>query len=151
MTKRSGERRQADLSESELRVSIPSTLTAVEPVCERIRHLLNKRHLERMCFAVEIVARECLNNAITHGNGGKRESLVSFDMRIGRKLIFLRIADEGPGFDWRRMRRRRVWPSGSQAEGRGLLLASIYAQRVIYNRRGNQVTLWISTIRKGRE
>ena len=81
--------------ESRLELSIPSCLSAVETVCEEIRGLLGRRHLERLQFAVEIVARECLNNAILHGNDGLPDKRVSFGMRVGRKRICLRFADQG--------------------------------------------------------
>ena len=113
----------------------------------RIRQLLGKRHLEAMRFQVELVARECLNNAILHGNRGQQNRGVDFDMRVGRKRISLRIADQGGGFDWRA--RKPCWPTAS-AHGRGLLMASAYAERVAFNRRGNQITLWLSTAREER-
>jgi serine/threonine-protein kinase RsbW len=124
-------------------------LPAIEPVCEQIRHRLARSHLEEMQFDVELLARECLNNAILHGNCGLANRRVNFAMRIGRKLICLRVADQGTGFNWRRMRRRCL-PRASAAQGRGLMLASLYAQRVAFNRRGNQVTLWINTAKQGK-
>ena len=132
-----------------LKVSIPSRVAAIEEVCAEIRALLRRRHLEPMQFPVELVARECLNNAITHGNRGRAGHRVSLAMRIGRKRICLRIADQGAGFDWRR-RHRLCWPAATHAGGRGLLVASVYAQRVAFNRRGNQVTLWFNTEMEGR-
>ncbi len=131
-----------------LSLSIPSTLSAIEPLCTEIRQLLGKRHLEAMRFRVELVARECLNNAILHGNRGQASRRVRFDMRVGRKRISLRIADQGRGFNWRA--HKPSWPTASSANGRGLLMASAYAERVAFNRRGNQITLWLSTAREER-
>lgn len=102
-----------------------------------------------MQFAVEILARECLNNAILHGNQGLPDGKVTFAMRIGKRAICLRVADEGPGFDWQRKRQDGL-PAQNAVNGRGLLVASIYAQRIAFNRRGNQVTLWINTVKEGR-
>ena len=134
--------------EEDLCLSIPSDLSAVEPVCRQIRSLLQQRHLERMEFPVEMIARECLNNAILHGNGGQVNRVVNFGMRVGKKQICLRIADQGMGFDWRV--HKRSWPQASAASGRGLMIAGAYAERVAFNRRGNQVTVWINTAREGR-
>lgn len=135
--------------DSELCLTIPSRLAAIEPVCEQIRGLLGRRHLEDVEFAVEILARECLNNAILHGNQGVANALVNFGLRIGRKLICLRVTDQGPGFDWRRTIRHGL-PADTAVEGRGLMVASIYARRIAFNRQGNQVTLWINTAKEGR-
>lgn len=135
--------------EGELLLTIPSRLAAIEPACEQIRSLLGRRHLEDLEFAVEILARECLNNAILHGNRGLENARVNFGMRIGRKLICLCVRDQGPGFDWRRRASRRL-PADTAVEGRGLMVASMYAQRIAFNRLGNQVTLWINTAKEGR-
>lgn len=135
--------------DSELCLTIPSRLAAIEPVCEQIRGLLGRRHLEDVEFAVEILARECLNNAILHGNRGVANARVNVGMRIGRKLICLRVTDQGPGFDWRRTIRHGL-PADTAVEGRGLMVASIYARRIAFNRQGNQVTLWINTAKEGR-
>jgi serine/threonine-protein kinase RsbW len=133
----------------ELCLTIPSRLAAIEPVCEQIRGLLGRRHLQSAEFAVEILARECLNNAILHGNRGLANARVNFGMRVGKRLICLRVTDQGPGFDWRR-RIRHGLPAESSVDGRGLMVASIYARRIAFNRRGNQVTLWINTAKEGR-
>jgi serine/threonine-protein kinase RsbW len=102
-----------------------------------------------MQFRVEILARECLNNAILHGNRGRKNGWVKFGIRIGKKLICLRVADRGPGFKWRDRCRLR-WPGANAVKGRGLMIFKIYADRVAFNRRGNQVTLWINTAKEGR-
>ncbi len=128
---------------NDLCLSIPSRLPAIEPLCEQIRRVLENRGLMHMQFVVEILARECLNNAILHGNQGLANSVVRFEMRIGQRTICLRVADQGPGFDWRHQQRRRL-PTDSAVTGRGLMVASIYAQRIVFNRQGNQVTLWIN-------
>jgi serine/threonine-protein kinase RsbW len=135
--------------ENQLRASIPSRLCAVERLCEEIRGLLHRQHLERLQFEVEMVARECLNNAVTHGNGGLRARRVNFEMRVGRSRICLRITDEGRGFDWRGIR-RRSWPGATRPTGRGLVLLRTYARRMRFNREGNQITLWIDKPREGR-
>lgn len=135
--------------ETDLCLTIPSSVAAIEQVCEQIRSLLARRHLADMEFAVEILARECLNNAILHGNHGIPDARVRFGMRVGRKLICLRVTDQGPGFDWRSAVRHSL-PSDSAVEGRGLMVAGIYARRIAFNRRGNQVTLWINTAKEGR-
>lgn len=132
-----------------LQLSIPSRLSAIERVCGLVRGLLEQQHLERLRFEVEIVVRECLNNAVIHGNGGHPERRVSFAMRVGRRRICLQVADPGPGFDWRRAC-RRPWPGATQPTGRGLLLISTHARHVRFNSTGNRVTLWIDITREER-
>lgn len=128
--------------ERQLCASIPSSLAAIDPLCEQLRALLARYHLESMQFPVEIVARECLNNAILHGNRRRAHCKVTFDIRVGRKLIRLRVSDRGSGFNWRRNRRCHC-PGAQAIKGRGLPIFKVYADRIAFNRRGNQVTVWI--------
>jgi serine/threonine-protein kinase RsbW len=121
---------------------IPSRLEAVDDTCREIRLLLVENGLKDVCFAVDLLAREFLQNAVIHGNGSDADKVAIITMRIGRKWICLHIADEGPGFDWRRT--RRTPPSATTVNGRGLPIGALYAQRMSFNRRGNQVTLWIN-------
>lgn len=125
----------------QLRLQVRSRLQAIEPVCRQIRRLLVKQHLRQTQFAAEIVARECLNNAITHGNRGDARAWVRVAVRVGRKLIRMDFTDQGQGFNWQKLRRRR--PGGGSESGRGLMIVRIYAKRVVFNARGNRVTLWI--------
>jgi anti-sigma regulatory factor (Ser/Thr protein kinase) len=150
VTTQSGAKKAPRRAENQLSLSIPSTVSAIEPVCEQIRSLLQRCHLEQMQFSIEVLARECLNNAILHGNRGRADSVVNLGMRVGKKLICLRVADQGPGFNWRLAQGRCCWPSATEVRGRGLKVASIYAERIAFNRQGNQVTLWINTAKEGR-
>ena len=121
--------------------AIPSDLSAVDGVCRDVRALLEGHGAADRCFAAELLLREFLNNAILHGNRSDARKLVRMTATVGRKWIVIRIADEGPGFDWRT--RRRAPPEVEATSGRGLAIGALYAQRLRFNRAGNQVTLWI--------
>lgn len=90
---------------------------------------------------MELLLRELMNNAMIHGNGLDAHKQVQVSFRIGMKWIRIQITDEGTGFDWRKT--RRTPPDPNAESGRGLAIAMIYAQRVRFNRIGNQVTIWI--------
>jgi anti-anti-sigma factor len=64
-----------------------------------------------------------------------------FGFSIGREWIRLQVSDEGPGFAWRRTLQKRL--DAAEPTGRGLRLYALYAERVRFNRCGNQITLWI--------
>ena len=124
-----------------LRRELPSRLAEVEAFCHELRALCRRESLSSRAFAVELVAREALNNAVLHGNAGDEKKRVTFELRCGREWIRLSIRDEGPGFHWRA--RRREVPSGAADSGRGLPILALYAARVQFNRCGNRVTLWL--------
>lgn len=129
---------------------IPSRMAEAESLCLRIRDTLQANDLSRLNFAVELLARECLANAIIHGNKNDDDKSIVLRLDLGREWIRLEVRDEGPGFRWRRVRGNKL--NTSVPSGRGLCLYQLYAQRVQFNRLGNQVTLWISrTNQTGKE
>jgi stage II sporulation protein AA (anti-sigma F factor antagonist) len=121
---------------------IPSRMTDAESLCLGIRETLQANDLSGLCFPVELLARECLANAVNHGCHNDASKSVVLRLWAGRGRIRLQISDEGPRFAWRKASRKRLDPT--KAFGRGLQLCALYAERVRFNRCGNQITLWIS-------
>lgn len=120
---------------------IPSRLEAVDTVCLELRSFLLANELSKACFVVELVARECLNNAILHGNQCQEDKKASLNLCLGRRWIRLEITDEGAGFNWRQSRRMKA--DATATHGRGLSIGSQYAGRMRFNRKGNRITLWL--------
>ena len=132
------------------RQQIPSRMSDAESLCLRIRATLQRNDLARLCFPVELLARECLANAVNHGNRNDVDKSVVLHFWVGREWIRLQVSDEGPGFAWRKACQRKSDVTASS--GRGLHLYALYANRVRFNRSGNQITLWISKMnRNGKE
>lgn len=120
---------------------LPSRLDQVDAVCSEVRALCSRRGWSSLAFALELVLRECLNNAIVHGNGRDPRKRVELELVNRPRWVRVRIADEGPGFDWRAVRRRSL-PAGEVPGGRGLPITATYARRVRFNAPGNQITVW---------
>lgn len=121
---------------------ISSRVEEAESLCLRIRGALVAAGLRGVAFRVELLARECLANAINHGNRRNVDKSVELRFAMGRKWIRLEVTDEGPGFAWRREQRRKR--STAATSGRGVELYSLYAERVGFNRSGNRIRLWVS-------
>ena len=81
---------------------IPSRMDEAEILCLKIRNMLQINDLSRYCFSVELLARECLTNAVIHGNLNDADKFVVLRFRIGREWIRLQVSDDGPGFAWRK-------------------------------------------------
>ena len=126
-----------------------SRLEEVDDVCLEIRSAVQKTRFESARFAVELVARECLNNAVLHGNGGDGAKQVALNLLLSYKRIRLQVADEGPGFDWRKALEQPL-ADGRANGSRGLAIIRAYADRVQFNRRGNRITLWLCLQRQER-
>jgi serine/threonine-protein kinase RsbW len=120
---------------------MPSRLEEVEGVCREVRALGKEHGPNSVVFGLELTLRECLNNAIIHGNRRDPAKRVALDLLWRPKWIWVRVTDEGPGFDWRSVRQKPLADS-TATSGRGLSIAAGYAQRVRFNPSGNQITLW---------
>ena len=124
-----------------VRIVIPSDIAEVDRVCRAAKELLEGNGLIDRVFAVELLLREFVNNAILHGNNADVSKRVQVRIRVGRKSIMLSIADEGVGFDWRE--RQCHVADESDISGRGLAIGMEYARKVTYNRTGNRVVLLV--------
>lgn len=118
----------------------PSRLAQVDGVCHSLRGFLSEHGVGQGTFAIELATRECLNNAILHGNRKDPAGEVSLTLRLGRRWLRVTVEDQGPGFNWRGSLRRPLDPTATS--GRGLPILARYARRVSFNRPGNSVTLW---------
>ena len=134
-------------SVSSIRQTIASSFEEAERLFLGIRGFMQARDKLRLSFPVELLARECVVNAIVHGNRMDADKSVELSIRIGRTWIRLDVSDEGDGFAWRGAGRRGFTEHCSN--GRGLQLFKLYADRVRFNRHGNRIAVWIRRTRKG--
>jgi serine/threonine-protein kinase RsbW len=128
-------------SATSLRRVLHASPGAVDMVCLELRSFMQANDRAHDAFAVELLAREALNNAVLHGNQSNPQKTVLLELRLGRRWLRLQVTDEGPGFDWRAARLHSAQPS--DLCGRGLSISARYADRVGFNQRGNQITLWL--------
>ncbi len=120
-------------------VEMGTNLDNVDRCVELMRAFLEKRGAQEHLFAISLLMREALNNAMIHGNrldAAKRVRL-RFLMREGR--FDLEVEDQGPGFAWQNHVQSR---SGvDDVRGRGHEIYRNYASAIRYNERGNILTL----------
>ncbi len=116
-----------------------SRLQEVDAACLELRVFLQAQGLAARLFPIELTVRECLNNAVIHGNQHDPSRRVLFCVRVGPRWLRITVADEGPGFAWRR---RACIPGSEASHGRGISILALHTRKVSYNQRGNSVTLW---------
>jgi serine/threonine-protein kinase RsbW len=121
---------------------LASRLEEVDSVCQRVRAFLQANGRAADGFAVELLAREALNNAILHGNENQSQKNARLSLHLGRRWLRLQVTDEGAGFNWRAARHSSA--AADEIHGRGLSIGALYADRMAYNQRGNQVTFWLA-------
>lgn len=122
-----------------MRAAVPATLEAAERFLAEFRQRREFRLERAQGFAVELLLREALANAVNHGCHGDPSKQVRCSLRLGGSRLIIAVEDDGDGFDW-----RAAWvqPAAiSECSGRGIEILRKYANRVRYNDRGNAVTI----------
>ena len=108
-------------------------------LCRKIRCLLHANGLCQVGFPVELLARECLNNAVIHGNRNDADKSIVLRLSLGREWIRLQVQRRRPGICAGERRGKSDWIPRHGVLGRGLQLCALYAERVRFNRSGNQI------------
>jgi anti-sigma regulatory factor (Ser/Thr protein kinase) len=118
----------------------PATLKNVEQICSAAAQALEKYALNKKdSFAVELLLRESLNNAVIHGCLKNPRLSFSCSLLISGQEIIIEVSDDGAGFDWRK--KPEVIPASSDETGRGLHIYAFYADSIEFNDAGNRVRL----------
>jgi len=96
---------------------------------------------EEVLFAVRLALEEAVVNAIRHGNklDPQKKILVSYLVEDAR--VTISVEDEGPGFDLDSVPDPTAEENLEADHGRGILLMRVYMDEVVYNEKGNRVTL----------
>lgn len=94
---------------------------------------------EKDLFAIELVLEESLTNAVKHGNHSDPSKHVRFDCKLSQHKIYVRVEDEGTGFNPHALPDPRDPANQTVVSGRGVLLISHFATKVTWNERGNVV------------
>ena len=98
---------------------------------------------ESETIGVKVILRELLMNAVIHGNGSNGELLVKCAIEhLGDKDFKIWVEDEGSGFDHESIvddDQDFQYPE----KRRGYLLINRLSDRVRFNDKGNQVTVYL--------
>lgn len=129
-------------SDNGLDIRLSSTMTHIDAVCNLVTRFMESRgrELSTHLFAVNLVIREGLTNAIRHGNKSDPGKTVRFRMKIDKdNTIRISIADQGKGFD--RTEVESVPIPAAADHGRGMPIMETYFDRCRYNKAGNVLYL----------
>jgi len=105
-------------------------------VMDRVR---SEQWNDKDTFAIELVLEESMANAVQHGNKSDSSKMVRFDCKLNKDKIYVRVEDEGSGFDPNALEDPREPANQMVASGRGVLLIKHFATKVEWNDRGNVV------------
>jgi len=118
----------------------PASMENIDRICSEAaavfdQYLLNTKDR----FAIELLMREALNNAVIHGCQNDTSMSISCGVKITPGEVTIEVADGGKGFDWHSA---PCNPSEPGCEnGRGMSIYSFYASSIVFNDSGNCVIL----------
>jgi serine/threonine-protein kinase RsbW len=120
---------------------IPSEISAISPLVERLMRLIEGSHcITGEESAVELALREALNNAVVHGNRLDAHKLVHVRCRchVG-KGISITVSDQGQGFDPSAVPGPLSVDKLEAEHGRGIHLMKLAMDEVSFEQRGAEV------------
>ncbi|MBL1215964.1 MAG: ATP-binding protein [Planctomycetes bacterium] len=107
---------------------------------EIVAALTDAGYTETACFAVRLAYEEAITNARDHGNDGQSDLPIRVEYHVTPARFFLRIADQGHGFNPKAVSDPTLPENLLNPAGRGLLLIRAYMSEVAFNDRGNEIT-----------
>ncbi len=122
----------------EICFTFPSTLDYIdEVIIEAIEYLyLKMEGIKQHAFAINLVLREGLTNAVRHGNENNPDKSVKLSLDVSNNpLIKIAIEDQGNGFDWKQQ--QDAEPLDEDEHGRGMIIIESYFTNYGYNEKGN--------------
>lgn len=125
-----------------LEESFPSAPGAGKRVLDQVLEQLEASEWEpQEVFGVNMALEEALVNAIKHGNRNDETKRVRVSARLSPQQLWVRIEDDGPGFDPATVPDPTSPENLDRPSGRGLMLMRAFMSRVDFNQRGNCVIL----------
>lgn len=120
--------------------TFPSDMgTAHDLIGEVMERVRSEQWNDKDAFAIELALEESLVNAVNHGNDSDSSKIVRFDCKLNKNTIYVRVEDEGIGFDPNALADPREPANLLVESGRGVLLIKHFATKVEWNERGNVI------------
>ena len=89
---------------------------------------------------------EAVNNAILHGNNSDPEKFVYIKIGFRSNALKIKVTDEGLGFSPDEVPDPTTFGNVEELNGRGVFLMSRLADKIIFSKKGNCVTMIFKNI-----
>lgn len=117
-------------------ISIPSNRERIHNVLKETDAWLRKQHFgEQVVHDVTLAVIEATNNAIFHGNQADPRKKVCLSFSLSPRELVVTVADQGKGFDLRRIPRHFPAHPSLAGHGRGVLLMRSLVDEVGFEKR----------------
>jgi serine/threonine-protein kinase RsbW len=114
----------------------------IDALCGEMGRMIEAAGLPDRLFPLQLIIREAVNNAIVHGSGSDPERTIEVAFQLDKEGVSICVRDHGAGFDWRSEWEKIADPL--VPSGRGMELMRTYATEIVFNEKGNQVTLKVA-------
>ncbi len=126
------------ISAGNYKLMFSSTMANIDKTCLQVSRFLKSEniHIEPHLFAINLVLREGLTNAVRHGNQKdfRKQVRLTLDVSVP-DLLSITIEDQGNGFNWQEA--FETEPLEDLDHGRGILIMKRYFTKCAYNEKGN--------------
>lgn len=128
----------------ELEAWLPSETKAISPMVDQLMRLIEgSRCVAGNEYAVGLVLREALNNAVVHGNEMDAHKLVQVRCRCeSGKGVWLTVKDQGKGFDPAAVLDAFAAERLEKDRGQGIQLMKSVMDQVCFEGGGTVVHMW---------
>ena len=126
-------------------IIIPATIDSVDQTIISVKGRLEAAFSSYGDFALELVLREALMNAVKHGSGYDAKKKVSLQLTWDTQYFYIRIRDEGPGFLYEAPVSSHTAPSAES--GRGMPIIEYYADQISFNDTGNEISIKVAILK----
>jgi len=133
-------------TDKKLAISFSSVLENIDIAADKTKQFLYEHNFKKQAFAILLILRESLINAVTHGNNSDENKLVKYELKLENNEIVIKVKDKGEGFDWKL--RQKKEPDTRADSGRGMNIMSNYGKCLQYNEKGNCMEVSIKLIDK---
>jgi serine/threonine-protein kinase RsbW len=128
-----------------IHITLESTLQSVDKAEAMVLEEAQKAGFDQdEAGNIGMAIRECMVNAVVHGNRYNKKKVVHFDLERGPQLIAITIGDEGEGFDPNSLPDPTSPENLLRQSGRGILLIRAFMDEFDLHRReggGTEVRL----------
>lgn len=116
-----------------------ASLAEIDHFCGDVNVILRQLGLQRYIFSIQLLLREALTNAVVHGSSRENGGIIHALFLVNDSYFTIEVEDNGPGFDWKNSPKEVI--GSLDVSGRGQWIIQSYASEVIYNDKGNKITI----------
>lgn len=130
-----------------MKIVIGSSLVNLHIVEKAIDEVTNEYGISQDNYGRILVSTlEAVNNAILHGNKSNPDKPVCIEIAGKKRVLTIKVTDQGNGFLPAKIPDPTMPENIEILNGRGVFIMSRLADKVIYNKKGNSVTIFFNNL-----